>query len=288
MVRLLWIALVAAFLPACATESANQPPPAQERESDRGPEIPPDLSGLNEPEPRDEPLSQYGNPTTYEVFGRQYAVIDPKDAHGFTEEGIASWYGKKFHGRRTSSGEPYDMYTLTAAHTQLPLPTYVRVTNLDNDKSVIVRVNDRGPFARERVIDLSYAAADRIGMIDKGTASVRIEALSVTYDPSAPRQANSADEAPGHAAQTHVKGQPAQSALAHGRLLLQVGAFSEQANAEAAKNRLRHHDMGSVSISENGGTYRVRVGPAESLEDLDAMARRLRDAGFNESYVVTD
>src|SRR5690606_8545335 len=122
-------------------------------------------------------------PPHYEVFGQRYYVLD--SAENFTERGIASWYGSKFHGRRTSSGEPYDMYAMTAAHRRLPLPAYAEVTNLNNGRKVIARINDRGPFAKMRVIDLSYTAAHRLGMLEAGTAPVQLRALTPGRSPQA-------------------------------------------------------------------------------------------------------
>lgn len=144
---------------------------------DRPPTDPPDvdLDDIPDAVPRDEPRSRSGNPAEYEVFGRTYRTLP--SAEGYEEEGIASWYGEEFHGRSTSSGEPYDMYAMTAAHRSLPLPSYVEVTNLDNGRTVVVRVNDRGPFHGNRLIDVSYAAAHRLGLIGPGTARVRIRAL---------------------------------------------------------------------------------------------------------------
>ena len=125
--------------------------------------------------PRAEPLSKYGNPESYTVYGKTYNVMP--SSLGYREIGYASWYGRKFHGRRTSSGEIYDMYAMTAAHRTLPLPTYVRVRNLDNGREAIVRVNDRGPFHSDRIIDLSYAAATKLGLVEAGTAKVEVEAI---------------------------------------------------------------------------------------------------------------
>ena len=131
--------------------------------------------------PKVEPRSRYGNPQSYVVFGKRYAVL--KSADGYRKRGIASWYGTKFHGKRTSSGEPYDMYAMTAAHKSLPLPSYVRVTNLKNKRSVVVKVNDRGPFHENRIIDLSYAAAIKLGISDGGTGVVQVTVID-------PRHAN--------------------------------------------------------------------------------------------------
>ena len=125
--------------------------------------------------PKVESKSKYGNPKSYVVFGKRYYVKD--SAKGYVEQGIASWYGTKFHGRRTSSGETYDMYAMTAAHKTLPLPTYARVTNLENGRSVMVKVNDRGPFHQNRIIDLSYSAATRLGIVKTGTGRVEVEAI---------------------------------------------------------------------------------------------------------------
>jgi rare lipoprotein A len=126
--------------------------------------------------PEKEPRSPYGNPPEYEVRGITYHVL--KSAKGYDQEGVASWYGPEFQGKRTSSGEPYDMYAMTAAHKTLPIPTYVEVTNLENGQKVVVRVNDRGPFQKNRLIDLSYIAALKLGMLGAGTARVRVRALT--------------------------------------------------------------------------------------------------------------
>ncbi len=177
--------------PASSPKKVSPYAPAQEDLSKRGdyvagglfrpgvadtvPDEIPDVDAIPEPEVRDEPRSRAGN-RDYAVLGKKYRVLD--DHEGYAEEGLASYYGKKFHGRRTSSQEVYDMYAFTAAHKTLPLPSFARVTNLDNGKSVVVRINDRGPFHKGRVIDLSYAAAVKLGYREKGTARVRVEALS--------------------------------------------------------------------------------------------------------------
>jgi rare lipoprotein A len=133
-----------------------------------------DINGIKDAEPKEEAKSRSGN-APYTVFGKRYYVM--KDSNNFKQKGIASWYGKKFHGRKTSSGEKYDLYGMTAAHRSLPLPTYVKVKNLDNGKTVIVKVNDRGPFHSSRVIDLSYAAASKLGIVATGTGRVELEAI---------------------------------------------------------------------------------------------------------------
>ncbi|MEA5445473.1 septal ring lytic transglycosylase RlpA family protein [Gammaproteobacteria bacterium AB-CW1] len=234
---------------------------------DSGPRTPPaGLDRIPEPTPREEPRSRYGNPDSYEVFGRTYHVMD--SARGYEEEGIASWYGKKFHGERTSSGEEYDMYALTAAHTRLPLPTYVRVTNLENDRSLVVRVNDRGPFAHDRLIDLSYAAAHRLGFADQGTARVRVEALTGQNE----------------------SGGPSLGPI-EGPVRIQVGAFRDRDNALALKRRLESRDIRPVRVeSERGrrGVHRVRVGPLDSQDRVETILGRLRDAGIQDTSLVRD
>ena len=175
------------------TEAGTQPaPPARDPETKDEPEIrrdPPDfrrdgppadsrdvdLDMISDAVPREEPRSKYGNPAEYEVEGRTIRTLESSD--GYEEEGVASWYGEEFQGRRTSSGEPYDMYAMTAAHPTLPLPSYLEITNLENGRRVVVRVNDRGPFHGGRLIDVSYAAAHRLGMLGTGTVRVRIRAL---------------------------------------------------------------------------------------------------------------
>ncbi|GMV05325.1 MAG: hypothetical protein AMXMBFR53_16040 [Gemmatimonadota bacterium] len=153
----------------------ERPPPDFRR--DRPPTNPRDidLDTISDAVPTDEPRSPYGNMAEYQVFGRTYRTLE--SAEGYREEGVASWYGEEFHGRSTSSGEPYDMYAMSAAHRTLPLPSFVEITNLDNGRRVVVRVNDRGPFHGGRLIDVSYAAAHRLGMLGRGTARVRVRAL---------------------------------------------------------------------------------------------------------------
>ncbi len=170
--------LAALGLAACAG-SPGTPPPSRVI-GDSGPARPPAaLASLPDAVPEHAPRSRYGNPPSYEVFGVTYYVMDSVPG-GFEQRGRASWYGKKFHGRRTSSGEPYDMYAMTAAHRSLPLPTWVEVTNLENNRRVVVKVNDRGPFidTDQRIIDLSYAAAVRLDMHERGTAPVHIRVVT--------------------------------------------------------------------------------------------------------------
>ena len=161
------------------SQAPPAPGPDSHKEVRDGPPqaVPPGLEDLPDPVPAHDLPSPFGNPASYQVFGNTYKTL--ASAAGYQAEGLASWYGAKFHGLRTSSGETYDMYKLTAAHRSLPIPTYVRVTNLDNGRQTLVRVNDRGPFHAERILDLSYAAAVKLGFVHQGIAKVRIEALAV-------------------------------------------------------------------------------------------------------------
>ncbi len=163
-----------ALLSACSTTSWQAPPQPQSTQ-DRQPSEPFDATHVPDAVVKAEPLSKYGNPPQYEVNGKRYYTSKTRTGH--IERGLASWYGTKFHGKRTSSGEPYDMYAMTAAHKTLPLPTYAEVTNLGNNKKVTVRINDRGPFHGDRIIDLSYAAALKLGIVGTGTARVEVRAL---------------------------------------------------------------------------------------------------------------
>ena len=167
----LGLVLTTCLLAACATTPQNT------SKRDGPPLKYVDVSTIPDAVPRYEPLSSFANPASYNVFGKDYKVM--KTASGYKAKGLASWYGRKFQDRPTSSGEPYDMFAMTAAHKRLPIPTYVRVTNLSNSKQIIVRVNDRGPFYEDRIIDLSYAAAKKLGITKAGTALVEIEAIDV-------------------------------------------------------------------------------------------------------------
>ena len=236
------------------------------------------------------PKSRSGNPQEYNVFGRAYSVLDT--ARDFREQGVASWYGKKFHGRPTSSGELYDMHQMTAAHKSLPLPTFVRVTRIDNGQSLIVKVNDRGPFVDDRIIDLSYAAAAELGLLKQGKADVFIEALS-THEPDivtgmAPAghaQAGDASILAVQSMQQDLTGSGAPTDMK----FLQVGAYSEAANAEAMLDSLRGFlDDVPAEISHDAGSnlFRVRIGPLSDPQSMRRAQGSLALAGID-SYRVT-
>lgn len=234
-----------------------------------------DADSIPDVVPRPEPKSRYGNPESYVVNGRRYHVRD--SAAGYVAEGLASWYGSKFHGRRTSSGEAYNMYALTAAHRTLPLPTYARVTNLENGRSTVVKVNDRGPFVDDRVIDLSYAAATRLGVIESGTARVRVRALTPGTSTGDGPETGGAPSAPGAEA-------------AAGPVFVQVGAFARFANAQEMRARVQGADIRAVRVERAqtpGGErlYRVRIGP---LDDPTAVLGKLDRAGIGPARIVAD
>lgn len=236
-----------------------------------------DISGLVEPAPREEPRAAYGNRSPYTVLGKSYRVRD--SARGYRERGVASWYGQKFHGRLTSSREPYDMCAFSAAHKTLPLPSFARVTNLDNGRSVVVRVNDRGPFHEGRIIDLSYAAAIKLGVDRTGTAKVEVEALAGGEF----RYVQPMPEAPARAPMTTLDSQALR--------VLQVASFGEQDNAWRAAERLKAAGIEGVEVQtvDIGGRtlWRVRIGPL-SVDAAEALLRDLRALGFPGSRVFSE
>ena len=240
--------------------------------SDDAPANPRDVSNVPDAVPRAEPLSRYGNMESYQVYGKTYHTLP--SSSGYRESGIASWYGTKFHGKRTSSGEPYDLYAMTAAHKTLPLPTYVEVTNLKNNRKVIVKVNDRGPFHEDRLIDLSYSAASRLDILPYGTGQVEIRAI----DPTQSGQ----PAAPASAAMTALPGDSL--------LFLQVGAFSSRANAERMQGDLQTQNLGAIRIVEattDAGTfYKVQVGPLPSHMEANRVTQELKTLGINNSHSI--
>jgi rare lipoprotein A len=244
-----YLVLLAAFLAGCASTPPGQEPapaPAQGKGGyykDDGPhENPPsNLAEVPDAEPRAEPLHRYAN-RPYQVFGRSYVPL--VQLQPFRERGLASWYGRRFHGQKTASGERYDMYAMTAAHPTLPIPSYARVTHAGSGRSVVVRINDRGPFHPGRVIDLSYAAAFKLGFIQAGSAPVELEAV--------------------------LPGEPA--------VYVQLGAFSSRENAESLQARLARElawikEAAQVLLS--GDLWRLHVGPYRSQEDARSIAERI-------------
>lgn len=281
--------------------------------ADSAPTEVPQVDLIPEPDVVAEPRSRYGNRSPYTVLGKSYHVLD--SAEGYVGRGIASYYGKKFHGRRTSSLEVYDMYTFSAAHKTLPLPSYARVTNLQNGASVVVRVNDRGPFHEGRVIDLSYAAAVKLGIHRSGTAQVEVRALVPgTTEPTAPEPSPEiADTPPASAMDALVAALPGAPAVgaepvepialqapppapapmtaSGGQVTLQVASFSSRTNAERAVARLQAAGIEGAQVVDAvpGGqqAWRVRLGPlAEG--DAAGLVARIAGLGFGEPQVLRD
>jgi rare lipoprotein A len=236
-------AALALLLAACSSAPPREEAPARGgyyKDDGPGDKPPANLAGIPDAQPRAEPLHRYAN-RPYSVFGRQYVPI--AQAQGFRQRGIASWYGRRFHGQKTASGEPYDMYAMTAAHPTLPVPSYVRVTHLASGRSVVVRVNDRGPFHASRIIDLSYAAAAKLGFVQAGSAEVQIEALVPAHE-----------------------------------VYLQLGAFRSRDNAETLQARVRHEAawlQERLQVLMSADLWRLHIGPYLTRDAARAIAERL-------------
>ena len=324
LIRSLAVALPALLLAACGTtslpggETSVEPPPTARtptptrkptvtlkrgggfyKDDGPGDEIPDGLDDIANAEPKWEPLHK---PATrpYVVLGKEYVpntALKPYKARG-----IASWYGKKFHGQKTSNGEIYDMFAMTAAHPTLALPSYVRVTSLGSGKSVIVRVNDRGPFHAGRVIDLSYTAAYKLGLVNGGSGQVEVEAIlpgdatGTAYAQVAPPAAES-DEIARLAKQMESEQRPVQSAATIGAtddnapgIYLQLGAFSNPDNAENLRNHLtRELDWLNepMRIRSGGSIHRLHLGPYASRNEAEQVAEKIRATLGQRPTVIT-
>jgi len=319
--------LAVAFVAACSHQPRSAPPPPGASEGVRpAVDTAPARSEPTRAAPGEpgvpEPPSARGNMASYEVFGVRYHTLPT--SRGYRERGVASWYGAKFHGLPTSSGEPYDMHAMTAAHKSLPLPTWVEVHNLRNDRRIIVRVNDRGPFVGNRIIDLSYAAAREIGMVETGTALVEVRAL---HDPSeisaqaivytadgqrvtgaqllasrpAPRRRTGAS--PVTVATAGVPVSPPAGGAAPGapesasndsptRLYVQVGAFSQRENAQRLSEQLAADGFTNTFIVSDSAArpliHRVRIGPIADTAAYDAAVEELAELGVFETRLISE
>ncbi len=241
--------------------------------------------------PRPEARSKYGNGRDtgngpqYEVFNKTYIVMP--SSVGYRERGVASWYGKKFHGNLTSNREVYDMYGMTAAHKTLPLPTYVRVRNLRNNKSIVVRVNDRGPFVSNRIIDLSYAAAMRLDMIRDGTSLVEVTAINFD-EPAGDRPART--QTPSRPPLVSTPSVTSEATAP--KIFAQVGAFGERSNAAGRLAQLSRSGISDAFIHEDTSAsptlYRVRIGPVASVAQYDQVVEKLRSLGIKDPYLITE
>ena len=249
---------------------------------DSGPSRPMNFAHLENAVPKHEKRTRAGNPSTYVVLGKRYYVM--KESTGYVERGPASWYGKKFHGRKTSNGETYNMYAMTAAHKTLPIPTYLQVTNLDNGKSVVVRVNDRGPFHGNRIIDLSYAAASKLGYAKNGVGNVELRAI----EPGQPTTTTASR--PGTTPQKIVSATSAPAAS--NQLFLQLGSFISRTNAESLRAQLTLNNVTTAAVQQTEVDrkyiYRVRIGPIASTEEADSLASRIHQLGMGVPSIVLD
>lgn len=233
-----------------------------------GADTPPNLQQIPDAVPHAEPLHRYAN-RPYTVLGKTYTPLTVTGT--YKERGIASWYGKKFHGQKTSIGEVYDMYGMTAAHPTLPIPSYARVTNLTNQKSVVVRINDRGPFLHDRIIDLSYTAASKLGLIGNGQGLVEVESLKADDNSPAPIS-------PIYKTPVQIAPLPDDTPAATGRVYLQLGAFNSQRGAETFLSSMRNKlsDTGkALSLAHKNGMVKVRIGPYSNTDTARAAALKL-------------
>jgi len=287
----LTVLCVTTLLTACSTNQHSKHSSRYTQAQDSAPDRAVDVADVKDAIPRVEPKSRYGNPASYVVFGKRYHTL--ANSEGYSDRGIASWYGTKFHGHRTSSGEPYDMYQMSAAHKSLPLPSYARVTNLGNGKSVIVKINDRGPFHDNRIIDLSYAAASRLDILGKGTGLVEVQTIDPRSHKPEPAKRTILASKPKVAATQPVNSTENDSTEYKPALYLQIGAFLSRGNAERLKTRLSATELPatlqiSEGLSKQKPIYRVRIGPLASVETADKLTQFLADQGIESPRVVID
>lgn len=246
---------------ACSSRPADSVPNAgrYNQAKDSIPQRQPTLLEMTDPVPQAEPLSRGGN-KPYSLFGANYTPLVQATEH--REAGIASWYGNKFHGHLTSNGETYNMFAMTAAHKTLPLPSYVKVTNLDNNKTAIVRVNDRGPFHRDRIIDLSYSAANKLGMLQQGTARVQLELLQ------SPAKLAQAGGQTGTAEQCYI----------------QVLASSDSNRLNQLQQQVLQPQALPSEIKPGSGIFRLLVGPTASKQQAQQWLQQLKAGAFPDAY----
>ena len=245
---------------------------------------PSNIDAIPDAMPRAEPLLTRSN-KPYMALGKRYTPMT--EFRPYKERGIASWYGKRYHGRKTSSGEVYDMYGMTGAHPTLPLPSYVKVTNPANGRSVVVRINDRGPFHDNRLIDLSYAAAYKLRLVEQGSGEVIVEAIDTR--PKSPEQMPPVQATMNAAPTPSASPSPVQTAAPDSGIYVQVGAFREQDNARRLREKLQQNRLAeNVALESwyNQGTYRVRLGPYSSRQDAEQAAAKIKQALGTSAIVI--
>jgi rare lipoprotein A len=281
--KLLLLFAIVLLSAGCGTlkkQEPPQPPGMGKYYQDDGPPgaVPDNVDSVPDAIPRDEPFHKYAN-RPYTVFGQTYAPVVNRDPH--KERGLASWYGKKFHGQKTSSGEVYDMFAMTAAHKTLPIPSYARVTTTENGKSVVVRINDRGPFHSKRIIDLSYAAAKKIGILARGSGMVEVERVfaGMPMEPALPASAPSPEPAD---IATPIVAREASG------IWLQLGAFGSADSAALFRDHVQR-DLSleqPLQIVTREGLSRVRMGPYRTLDEAAAAGDKVRQAlGFSPTLI---
>lgn len=283
-IRIVGFVFLMGALAACSSAPAPTPPSSSSRysiEQDRAPSGHLDIASIPEVVPEPFARTLAGNRSPYTVLGKTYHVMVTED--GYNERGIASWYGEKFHGHKTSNGEVFDMYKVSAAHKSLPIPSFLRVTNLDNNRSLVVRVNDRGPFHGDRIVDLSYAAALKLGYADRGTARVQLEAIipdGVVVDHAAANNNNTLSQQTLRVASTGDK-------------YIQVGAFADINSAREMSDKLRAMTnrpvfIRSLDSANSGVLHRVRIGPVNDTSEIRRITQSVVAANLGSPYTVTE
>ena len=283
-IRIVGFVFLMGALAACSSAPAPTPPSSSSRysiEQDRAPSGHLDIASIPEVVPEPFARTLAGNRSPYTVLGKTYHVMVTED--GYNERGIASWYGEKFHGHKTSNGEVFDMYKVSAAHKSLPIPSFLRVTNLDNNRSLVVRVNDRGPFHGDRIVDLSYAAAFKLGYADRGTARVQLEAIipdGVVVDRAAGNNNNTLSQQTLRVASTGDK-------------YIQVGAFADINSAREMSDKLRAMTnrpvfIRSLDSANSGVLHRVRIGPVNDTSEIRRITQSVVAANLGSPYTVTE
>ncbi|MEE3289927.1 MAG: septal ring lytic transglycosylase RlpA family protein [Pseudomonadota bacterium] len=283
-IRIVGFVFLMGALAACSSAPAPTPPSSSSRysiEQDRAPSGHLDIASIPEVVPEPFARTLAGNRSPYTVLGKTYHVMVTED--GYNERGIASWYGEKFHGHKTSNGEVFDMYKVSAAHKSLPIPSFLRVTNLDNNRSLVVRVNDRGPFHGDRIVDLSYAAALKLGYADRGTARVQLEAIipdGVVVDRAAGNNNNTLSQQTLRVASTGDK-------------YIQVGAFADINSAREMSDKLRAMTnrpvfIRSLDSTNSGVLHRVRIGPVNDTSEIRRITQSVVAANLGSPYTVTE
>ena len=283
-IRIVGFVFLMGALAACSSAPAPTPPSSSSRysiEQDRAPSGHLDIASIPEVVPEPFARTLAGNRSHYTVLGKTYHVMVTED--GYNERVIASWYCEKFQGHKTSNGEVFDMYKVSAAHKSLPIPSFLRVTNLDNNRSLVVRVNDRGPFHGDRIVDLSYAAALKLGYADRGTARVQLEAIipdGVVVDRAAGNNNNTLSQQTLRVASTGDK-------------YIQVGAFADINSAREMSDKLRAMTnrpeiIRSLDSANSGVLHRVRIGPVNDTSEIRRITQSVVAANLGSPYTVTE